>query len=113
MNPARVRRDRLARLQDLPNIGQAMFRDLNLLDIRTPADLIGRDAYALYEELCMRTGMRQDPCVLDVFLSVTRFMAGDPAQPWWAYTTERKRSMAELTMASPLPPPVATSRTST
>lgn len=94
MNPARVRRDRLARLEDLPNIGPAMTRDLNLLGIRTPTDLIGRDAYALYEELCTRTGMRHDPCVLDVFLSVTRFMAGDPAQPWWAYTAERKRSLA-------------------
>jgi hypothetical protein len=93
MNPARVRRDRLTRLEDLPNIGPAMTRDLNLLGIRTPPDLIGRDAYVLYEELCARTGMRQDPCVLDVFLSVTRFMAGDPAQPWWAFTAERKRNL--------------------
>lgn len=93
MNPARVRRDRLTRLEDLPNIGPAMTRDLNRLGIRTPTDLVGRDAYALYEELCVRTGMRQDPCVLDVFLSVTRFMAGGPAQPWWAFTAERKRNL--------------------
>ncbi len=94
MNPARVWRDRLMRLEDLPNIGPAMTRDLNRLGIRTPTDLVGRDAFALYEELCVRNGMRQDPCVLDVFLSVTRFMAGDPAQPWWAFTAERKRNQA-------------------
>jgi hypothetical protein len=28
--------------------------------------------------------------VLDVFLSITRFMAGDAPQPWWHYTAERK-----------------------
>jgi hypothetical protein len=91
----------LARLEDLPNIGPAMTRDLNLLGIRIPADLIGQDAYALYEKLCVRTGMHQDPCVLDVFLSVTRFMAGDPAQPWWAFTAERKRSLAEKATRPP------------
>jgi hypothetical protein len=93
MNPARVRRDRLARLEDLPNIGPAMTRDLNLLGIKTPSDLIGRDAYAMYQELSVRTGKRQDPCVLDVFLSVIRFMNGEPAQPWWAFTEERKRTI--------------------
>ena len=100
MNPARVRRDHLAQLQDLPNIGAAMTRDLNLLGIQTPNDLIGRDAYALYEELCVRTGMRHDPCVLDVFLSVVHFMAGGPAQPWWNFTAERKRALA----GNPAPP---------
>ena len=94
MNPARVRRDRLTRLADLPNIGPAMTRDLNLLGIQTPSDLIGRDAYALYEELCVRTSMRHDPCVIDVFLSVVRFMDGGAAQPWWTFTEERKRSLA-------------------
>lgn len=95
MNPSRVRRDRLARLEDLPNIGPAMTRDLNLLGIQTPSDLIGRDACALYEELSARTGLRQDPCVLDVFLSVVRFMDGGTAQPWWAFTEERKRMLSD------------------
>ena len=103
MNPARVRRDRLAHLQDLPNIGAAMTRDLNLLGIQTPNDLIGRDAYALYEELCVRTGMRHDPCVLDVFLSIVSFMHGGAAQPWWNFTAERKRALAGN--PAPLPPP--------
>ncbi len=94
MHPAKVSRDRLAQLQDLPNIGPAMTRDLRRLGINVPADLIGRDPQALYERLSRLTGVRQDPCVLDVFLSVVRFMDGDPAQPWWAYTEERRQILA-------------------
>lgn len=33
MNPAKVDRNRLARLEDLPNIGPAIARDLRLLDV--------------------------------------------------------------------------------
>jgi hypothetical protein len=94
MNPDKVSRDRLGRLENLPNIGPAGARDLRRLDILVPADLIGQDPYAMYERLCLLTGTRQDPCVLDVFLSVVRFMAGEPARPWWAYTEERQRGQA-------------------
>jgi len=94
MHPDKVRRDRLNRLEDLPNIGPAMARDLCRLGIDTPADLIGRDPCELYERLCQLTGTRHDPCVLDVFMSVVAFMAGEPAQPWWAYTEARKRQRA-------------------
>lgn len=40
------------------------------------------------------TGVRHDPCVIDVFLAATRFMGGEPAKPWWHYTAERKRALA-------------------
>ena len=33
-------------------------------------------------------------CVLDVFLSITDFMAGNPPRVWWHYTAERKRTLA-------------------
>lgn len=92
MNPSKVRRDRLLALTDLPNIGPAMARDLRLLGFEHPAQLAGQDAQALYDRLCLLTGARQDPCVLDVFVSVTRFMDGDEPRPWWFYTPERKRS---------------------
>ena len=90
MSPDRVRRDRLHAFTDLPNVGDATARDLRLLGFGAPADLAGQDPYALYDRLCEVTGVRQDPCVLDVFLSITRFMDGDRPQPWWAYTAERK-----------------------
>ena len=46
--------------------------------------------------LCVLTGVRQDPCVLDVFISLTRFVAGEPAQVWWAYTEKRKQRYGVL-----------------
>jgi hypothetical protein len=35
--------------------------------------------------------MRHDPCMIDMLISVVRFMDGEPPQPWWAYTAEHKR----------------------
>lgn len=90
MNPAKVDRDRVRRLTDLPNVGPATARDLESIGVRSPQQLAGADPLALYRQLCRRAGARQDPCVLDVFISVTRFMNGDAPRPWWAYTAERK-----------------------
>ncbi len=95
MNPAKVDRQRLRQLTDLPNIGPAMAADLRLLDILQPAQLKGRDPYQLYTALRQRTGQRHDPCVIDVFISVTRFMAGEDPRPWWDYTAERKARWQE------------------
>ena len=90
MNPAKVERDRIRTLTDLPNVGPAVAADLHRLGIDSPEQLRGRDAFALYAQLCAITGRHQDPCVIDVFLSITRFMEGDEARPWWHYTAQRK-----------------------
>ncbi len=78
------------KLSDIPNIGLAMVRDLELLDIKEPKDLIGKDGFKLYTKLCKVTGVRHDPCVLDTFLAVVDFASGAPALPWWRYTKMRK-----------------------
>lgn len=91
MNPRKVRRDRLDELTDLPNIGPRMAACLFKAGVDRPADLAGRDAFELYSQLCESEGERLDPCVLDVCLSITRFVAGEEAEPWWHYTAERKR----------------------
>ena len=83
----------VSELQDLPNIGKAMARDLRLVNIQHPKDLIGKDGYQLYDELCKVTGKKHDPCVIDVFLSVVDFMNGGEAKPWWKFTGERKEHM--------------------
>ena len=75
---------------DIPNIGKAMALDFPRIGITRPGQLVGRDPYAMYEALCTATGTRQDPCVLDTFIAVVRFMEGAPATPWWHYTAERK-----------------------
>lgn len=94
MHPSKVDRACVHQLTDLPNIGKEMARDLRLLGIATPAQLKGRDPFDLYEALERASGTRQDPCVLDVFISITRFMNGEPPRTWWSYTVERKRLMA-------------------
>lgn len=83
------------RLEDVPNIGPSIAGDLRGIGVSQPGDLPGRDPYALFDALCTATGIRQDPCVLDVFISAVRFMEGAPAQPWWHDTAERKRVLAE------------------
>jgi Pathogenicity locus len=93
VNPSKVNRNHQSRLTDLPNIGKASAADLVLLGIDEPSQLIGRCPFALYEALCEKTGVRHDPCVMDVFMSITRFMDGEAAKPWWAFTEERKRAV--------------------
>ena len=89
-----MNREQYTRLEDIPNIGPASANDLRLLGISRPRDLIGRNPYGLYEELCRKTRQRHDPCVIDAFISAVRFMEGAPERPWWAYTSERKRTLA-------------------
>lgn len=91
MNPAKVERDRVRQLQDLPNVGPAMAKDLELIGVDAPDQLADKDPFKLYQRLCQKRGARQDPCSLDVLISITRFMSGDEPKPWWAYTAERKR----------------------
>ena len=93
MNPAKVNRKSVISLTDLPNIGKAMAADLRLIGIDEPGQLRGRAPYELYERLCDRTGQRQDPCVLDTFISIVRFMDGEEPRPWYAFTAERKRTL--------------------
>ncbi len=90
MNPNKVDRRHLGNLTDLPNIGPSIAGDLQQLGINFPNDLIGRDPYAMHAELSAITNVRQDPCIIDVFISITRFMAGEAPRPWWDYTAERK-----------------------
>src|SRR5438874_1685317 len=87
-------RKQLVRLEEIPNIGPAVAANLRQLGITTPDDLLGRDPYAMYDDLCRITGQRHDPCLLDTFIAAVRFMEGEPKQPWWKYTAERKRVMA-------------------
>ena len=84
----------IARLEDIPNVGPSIAGDLRILGITSPGELPGRDPYAMYDELCRLTGVRHDPCVIDVFIAAVRYMAGEPKKPWWKYTAERKRELA-------------------
>ena len=95
MNPSKVDRQRLENLTDLPNIGASIAGDLQQLGINCPNDLIGRDPYAMHAELNRITKGRHDPCIINVFISITRFMAGESPRPWWDYTVERKEHLLD------------------
>ena len=87
-------RGSLTNLEEIPNIGPAIADDFRQMGIKLPAELIGRDPYFLYDQICTLTGVRQDPCLLDTFIAAVRYMEGAPKRPWWKYTAERKREMA-------------------
>ena len=96
MNPKKVKRSHLTKLTDLPNIGKAVEADLIRLGIRMPRDLLGRDAYQMYDDLCRITGQKHDPCVIDVFLSIVDFINGGEPQNWWKFTAQRKAYLASI-----------------
>lgn len=91
MNPEKVRRESTRSLTDLPNVGPAIAKTLKRIGIDTPSQLAGCDPFELYERLYKLTGKWEDPCILDIFISVVRFINGEEAQVWWAFTAERKR----------------------
>jgi len=96
MNPSRVRRDRLKELTDLPNVGPQIASALFRIGIDRPVDLVGRERFEMYQALCKIDGVRHDPCVLDVFISLERFMAGEEPRVWWTFTGERKSSYPNI-----------------
>jgi hypothetical protein len=80
--------------RDLPNVGAAIEKDLFALGMHEPIELIGKDPYQLYKDLCRITQKRHDPCVIDVFISAVRYMEGGPPKKWWEFTEERKKHFA-------------------
>lgn len=84
-------RETVARLDELPNIGEAMVDHLESIGIDHPKKLMGKEPFELYRALCATTGKRVDPCVIDVFMSVINFMEGGEPLPWYAFTDQRKK----------------------
>jgi hypothetical protein len=78
------------KLESIPNVGPAIASKLRLLGYKEPSELAGQDPYVMYKKLCNLTGKRHDPCLLDTFISAVSFCNGNPAKPWWEFTTERK-----------------------
>jgi hypothetical protein len=102
-------------LEQIPNIGRSLAADLRTIGIATPADLAGHEPLALYQALCLQTGQRQDPCVLDTFMAAVDFMRGGAPTPWWHYTEKRKTEfgrsstdLSRLKLATRMPKQEAT-----
>ena len=103
MNPAKVVREKVRKFSDLPNIGPAAAKDFAVLGFKTPDELKGADPLELYNALSHITATYQDPCVLDVFMSVTDFLDGNPPKSWWYYTDQRKQRYGDLRTKSEQP----------
>ncbi len=86
-------RNNVLNLIDIPNVGKATIRYLNIVGVNAPFDLIGQNPYSMFEELCKITGKQFDPCLADVFVSAVKYMEGAPERKWWYYTDERKKKL--------------------
>jgi Pathogenicity locus len=82
-------------LLELANVGPAVVRYLERVGITQTSQLAGRDAVEIYEEMCAVSGRRHDPCLLDTVMSAVEQADGGPARPWWHYTAQRKRMLAD------------------
>ncbi len=89
-------RKEIESLIDIPNVGKSIKDSLDRIGINKPLDLVGKDPYQMYSELCKVTRQKYDPCVLDIFISAVRYMEGGPIKKWWEYTTERKKTLGTL-----------------
>jgi hypothetical protein len=86
------------RFRDLVSVGPKMERDFEMLGIRSVPQLARQDPARMYEKLCSLTGVRQDPCVLDVYCAAVA-QACDPRLPaeqcqWWYWSRKRKAGAA-------------------
>jgi len=74
-------------LRGLISVGPAMWRDFDLLGIRSVEQLVRQDAKARYDRLGPVARQQQDICVLDAVCAAVA-QAGNPGLParqcqWW------------------------------
>lgn len=86
-------RNEIISFQDIPNVGKAIEKDFVLIGVKKPIDLVEKDPYKMYNDLCKVTQQKHDPCVIDVFISAVNYMKGGPPKKWWEFTKERKEKL--------------------
>jgi hypothetical protein len=82
------------KLRDLAGIGKSIEANLISLGVTSVPDLARREGDELYDQLCIKTRTRQDPCVLDTFRCAVA-QARNPRLPadrcnWWWWSRQRK-----------------------
>jgi hypothetical protein len=82
-------------LTTLVNIGRSVAGYFERVGITKVAQLADQDPIELYERMSAALGKRLDPCLLDTVMSPVDQAEGRPAHPWWHYTPERKRLLAQ------------------
>ncbi|HAT1596441.1 TPA: Mitomycin resistance protein mcrB [Legionella pneumophila] len=84
-------------LLSLMNVGEATYKDLQLLEINSIQQLANACADELYLRLQQITGQSHDPCVWDVFAAAINEARTGQKQPWWEWTKIRKKRQLEGT----------------
>ena len=79
--------------------GHATYQDLLKLGIHSIAELAQADPDELYQRIQEISG-QQDPCVWDVFAAIIHEAQTGIRQPWWAWTSLRKKRQARGTFLS-------------
>lgn len=83
------------KLGDLVSVGPATLKDFALLGINTVSKLAKQEPRTLYENLSKITGIKQDPCVEDVFAAAIA-QARDPDLPeeqkQWPYWSRVRKA---------------------
>lgn len=82
-------------LTELANVGQSVAGYFERIGLTRIAQLAGQDPIELYERMSAAFGARLDPCLLDTIMSAVDQAEGRPARPWWHYTPQRKRLLAQ------------------
>ncbi len=85
-------------MRHLAGVGKSIEGNLRDLGVSTVAELARREGLELYRQLCEKTGVRQDPCVLDTFrCAVAQARNADLPQEqrnWWWWSRQRKAAGA-------------------
>jgi len=79
-------------LLSLKNVGKATLGDLQLLGINNIDQLKKQNPDHLYAKLQMITGIKQDPCVWDVFAAIIHEAKTGEKLPWWHWSKIRKNN---------------------
>lgn len=79
------------KLDQIPNVGKSIAKDLESIGIKKPAQLVGKDPVKLYHKLEAVMGKRHDPCVCDTLMAAVDFMEGGKPKSWWEFTDKRKK----------------------
>ena len=81
------------RLEDLPNVGHNLARDLRAAGIASPADLRAKRPRVVFDDLKSVMGSRHDPCVFYTLLAVQHYFETKESVPWWRFSTSGKRAL--------------------
>jgi hypothetical protein len=86
-------------LSDFVSVGPATIEDLGLLGVTSVRQLARHNPQQLYDRLCKLSGVRMDPCCLDVLCAAVA-QARNPDLPaeqrrWWYWSRLRKRQARE------------------